>query len=221
MTTGGDAGDDGHSGETDDNGRDAAAGTGIDPSTNGAVSGRADAAGGVSLAADLPAGSVEQRSPAERTTDQRSVSARIQLYWGLQIAAISLVVGIFAAGALSATSLGTGAAPVVAGGLLVAGTVWVVLRYQAWVYQLRADALYMERGVATHVRSLVPYVRIQHVDTSRGPLERALGLSTLVVYTAGSRGADVSVPGLTPEEASELQQRLKKLAIDAEGNDAV
>lgn len=219
MTTGGDDGDDGYSGETDDNGREATVGAEVDPSTNGA--GRADAAGRVSLAADTQTDGVEQRSLTERTTDRRSISAQIQLYWGLQIAAISLVVGIFAAGALSATSLGARAAPVVAGGLLVVGTVWVVLRYQAWVYQLRADALYMERGVATHVRSLVPYVRIQHVDTSRGPLERTLGLSTLVVYTAGSRGADVSIPGLTPEEADELQQRLKQLAIDAEGNDAV
>jgi len=105
--------------------------------------------------------------------------------------------------------------------VLVVGLVWVVLRYRAWVYQVRADALYLERGVTTHVRTLVPYVRIQHVDTSRSPLERALGLSTLVVYTAGSRGADVSIPGLTPEQAQDLQQRVKELAIEAEGGDAL
>jgi membrane protein YdbS with pleckstrin-like domain len=67
----------------------------------------------------------------------------------------------------------------------------------------------------------VPYVRVQHIDTSRGPIERAVGLSTLVVYTAGSRGADVTISGLTPPEADDLQTRLKVLAIESEGEDAV
>jgi len=69
--------------------------------------------------------------------------------------------------------------------------------------------------------SLPPYVRIQHVDTRRGPIERVFGLATTVVYTAGTRGADVSIPGLTPERADDLQTRLKQLAIAAEGEDAV
>ena len=69
--------------------------------------------------------------------------------------------------------------------------------------------------------TVVPYVRIQHVDASRGPVERAFGLATTVVYTAGSRGADVSIPGLSPERAEDLQTRLKQLAIAAEGEDAV
>ncbi|ERG89165.1 MAG: hypothetical protein J07HX5_01318, partial [halophilic archaeon J07HX5] len=125
MTTGGD-GDDEYSGETDDDSREAAVGAEVDPSTNGA--GHANAAGRVSLAADAQTDGVEQRSLTEQTTDRRSISAQVQLYWGLQIAAISLVVGLFAVGALSTTSLGMWAAPVVAGGLLVVGTVWVVLR---------------------------------------------------------------------------------------------
>jgi membrane protein YdbS with pleckstrin-like domain len=101
------------------------------------------------------------------------------------------------------------------------GLAWVVLSYRVWIYQIRDDSLYLERGVVTHVRTIVPYVRIQHVDTSRSALERALGLSTLVVYTAGSRGADVSIPGLKPNEARDLQQRLKELAIEADGDDAL
>ncbi|MFW5948277.1 MAG: PH domain-containing protein, partial [Halolamina sp.] len=56
---------------------------------------------------------------------------------------------------------------------------------------------------------------------TRSPLERLLGLSTLVVYTAGSRGADVTIPGLTPEHASTLQQRLERLTIESEEDDAV
>jgi membrane protein YdbS with pleckstrin-like domain len=86
---------------------------------------------------------------------------------------------------------------------------------------VREDSLFLDRGVLTQVRTVVPFVRVQHVDVSRGPVERALGLATVVVYTAGSRGADVAVPGLTPDRADDLQRRLKRLTIVAEGEDAV
>jgi len=105
--------------------------------------------------------------------------------------------------------------------LLGLGAVLAVLRYRSWSYEVREDSLYLERGVLTHTRTVVPYVRIQHVDASRGPVERTLGLATAVVYTAGSRGADVSIPGLTTDRADDLQERLKRLAIAAEGEDAV
>ncbi|WP_049984891.1 PH domain-containing protein [Halobellus rufus] len=101
------------------------------------------------------------------------------------------------------------------------GVALAVLRYRAWRYEVREDSLYLERGVFTKVRTVVPFVRIQHVDTSRSPTERLVGLSSTVVYTAGSRGADVSVPGLTPGDADDLRERLKRLAIRSEGEDAV
>ncbi|MFB6312181.1 MAG: PH domain-containing protein [Salinirussus sp.] len=132
------------------------------------------------------------------------------------------MVTVAAAAAASALTWIPPALPVVIGlVILVAGLAWVVLRYRAWGFEVRNDELYLQRGVVTHVRTIAPYVRIQHVDTQRGPLERWLGLSTLVVYTAGSRGADVSIPGLTATEARDLQSRLKQLSIAAEGGDAV
>jgi membrane protein YdbS with pleckstrin-like domain len=104
---------------------------------------------------------------------------------------------------------------------VVLGVVASLLRYRIWTYQVRSDSLYLKRGVLTRVTTVAPYVRIQHVDTRRGPLERTFGLATTVVYTAGSRGADVSIPGLTPERAEDLQARVKQLAIAAEAEDAV
>ena len=109
----------------------------------------------------------------------------------------------------------------VAGVVLAVGVTMAVLRYRAWGYEVRDDGIYLERGVLTQVRTVVPFVRIQHVDSSRGPVERLVGLATTVVYTAGSRGADVTVPGLTPVRADGLRERLKRLAIRSEGEDAV
>ncbi|MFC6725700.1 PH domain-containing protein [Halobium palmae] len=104
---------------------------------------------------------------------------------------------------------------------LVVGVGYAAIRYRLWGYEVREDSLYLERGVFTRVRTVVPFVRIQHVDSARGPVERLAGLASTVVYTAGSRGADVTIPGLTPEGSDDLQDRLKRLAIRAEGEDAV
>lgn len=101
------------------------------------------------------------------------------------------------------------------------GGAFAVLRYRVFRFEVREDTLFIQRGVLTRVRTVVPYVRVQHVDTQRGPLERVVGLSTVVVYTAGSRGADVSIPGLTPERADDLQASLRELAIESEPDDAV
>lgn len=173
--------------------------------------------------ADAPGTATASRTAdvSAYTTGVRGISPRVQVQWILR-----LFVGVAvlaAVGGWIAPRAGVDPGLVLAGvgGLVALGLVWVHLRYRVWSYHLRDDALYLERGVLTHVRTVAPHVRIQHVDTSRSPLERALGLSTLVVYTAGSRGADVSVPGLTPGEAGDLQRRLKELAIESEGGDAL
>lgn len=163
-----------------------------------------------------------ERGPiTEYTTDRRSLAGAVRVQWGIRTTIFAIIVGLILAAILQAFSAPPVFGLAAIGLLLGVGLVWVVLAYRVWVYQIREDSLYLERGVVTHVRTIVPYVRIQHVDTSRSALERALGLSTLVVYTAGSRGADVSVPGLEPQEASDLQQRLKELAIEADGDDAL
>jgi membrane protein YdbS with pleckstrin-like domain len=105
--------------------------------------------------------------------------------------------------------------------IVVPGGVHTLLRYRRWGFRLDDDSLFLVRGVLTRVDTSVPYVRVQHVDTQRGPLERAVGLGSVVVYTAGSRGADIEVPGLRPERATALRERLRDLAVESEATDAV
>ncbi len=104
-------------------------------------------------------------------------------------------------------------APVVIFGI---GALYSWLRYQSWSYQLQKDGLHLTRGVIVQVDTLVPYIRIQHIDTQRGPLDRMLGLSSTVVYTAGSRGADVLIPGLKKERAVKLQNQLRRIIKEEE-----
>jgi len=158
---------------------------------------------------------------AELTGPERSLESAVRLVWILRAALAAVVLGAVT-GALSVVlDAPAWIGPVVFTVLFLFGATRAHLRYESWSYRVRTDSLFLDRGVLTRVRTVVPYVRIQHVDASRGPVERAFGLATVVVYTAGSRGADVSIPGLTPDRADDLQDRLKRLAIAAEGEDAV
>ena len=150
------------------------------------------------------------------------INARIQLYWGLGALLLSGVVGAVAGGALFWLDWGQLSYALVPFGLVAIVTLLHAhLRYRIWRFELQDDALFLHRGVLTRVRTVVPYVRVQHVDTQRNPVERVLGLSRVVVYTAGSRGADVAIPGLRPDRADALQERLRTLAGEHDTDDGV
>ncbi|WP_299270312.1 PH domain-containing protein [Halorientalis sp.] len=151
-----------------------------------------------------------------------ALQSRVRARWGIVALVVVAILGaiVFALDrfVLSVSPLlGPGLAVV----LLVLVVVYVQALYRSWGYRLDDDALELERGVITSVETAVPYVRVQHVDTQRGPLDRLFGLGRVVVYTAGSRGADVTIPGLEPNQARELRNRLRDLAIESEPEDAV
>ncbi len=100
--------------------------------------------------------------------------------------------------------------------LPVIGAWYAVLRYFNWGFELREDHVYIQRGVLVKVVSMVPHVRIQHIDTHRTPLERVFGLTSLKIFTAGSRGTDVRIPGLDKTRAKEIQEHLRDVAIESE-----
>jgi membrane protein YdbS with pleckstrin-like domain len=95
--------------------------------------------------------------------------------------------------------------PVIGLGLAI---VWPPLQYQSWGFRLGEADLYVRRGVLSRTTSVIPHRRIQHVDTRRDLLERWLGLARLVVYTAGIRGAEITIPGIAAEEAETLRDYL-------------
>jgi len=150
-----------------------------------------------------------------------SLHPRIRIVWILRAIVVGVVVGAVGVGlatVLEASPIVPAAFAVV---LIVLGVIHAILRYRNWRYVVGEDAIYLERGVLTEIRTEVPLVRIQHVDSRRSAFERLVGLASTVVYTAGSRGADVTIPGLTPENADGLRKRLKQLVIDTGGEDAV
>jgi len=88
---------------------------------------------------------------------------------------------------------------------------------RAWGYAERDNDLLVRHGLVIRRLSIVPYARMQFVDVTAGPLERAFGLATVQLHTA-SAASDARIPGLPPEEASRLRDRLTALGEDrAEG----
>jgi len=159
------------------------------------------------------------------------LTPRVRIVWLVLALARAAIIGGFIVGGaigLSRTELGDAvpvaivpAAAVIAVALAVIRVFIAWRRYGVWRFELRDDDLYIRRGVFTRTKTVVPFVRVQHVDSRRSPLERAVGLATVVVYTAGSRSSDVAIPGLTPARAEALQESLRRLAIESEGEDAV
>ena len=94
-------------------------------------------------------------------------------------------------------------------GLLLGGTLGL-RRHRRIGWKLDQDGFATRRGGLWRNETLVPVSRVQHLDLERGPLERQLGLATLVVHTAGTRMAAVKLPLLALEDAQALRALLAR-----------
>jgi membrane protein YdbS with pleckstrin-like domain len=56
---------------------------------------------------------------------------------------------------------------------------------------------------------VVPFGLVQHIDVHQGPLERVYGLATLVLHTAGTHNASVSLPGLGHGDAMAMREEIR------------
>ncbi|MEM1195391.1 MAG: PH domain-containing protein [Pseudomonadota bacterium] len=83
-------------------------------------------------------------------------------------------------------------------------------RWQARGYNMSADRLRVVRGILWHSDTVVPFGRVQHIDVDQGPIERALGIATLTLHTAGSHNASVLLPGLKHELAVEMREEIRE-----------
>ena len=55
---------------------------------------------------------------------------------------------------------------------------------------------------------ILPFARIQHVETASGPVERLFGLMRVKCFTAGGSSADLAMLGLDAEQARRVRQYL-------------
>lgn len=140
---------------------------------------------------------------------EHPLDRRVRIVWAVEASIVWIVlglVGMVAAGiagqqALAALAIGAGVV------LALVGVVGAHLRWTCFRWSAGPDAIDLRHGVISRRESLVPYHRIQQIDVHRGPVERMVGLSTLVLRTAAAT-TDAEVPGIAADHAEQLRHRL-------------
>ena len=87
------------------------------------------------------------------------------------------------------------------------------IRWLRWRYEVRESEIELQHGLFIVKRTLIPMVRVQHVDTSQGPILRKNNLAGITISTAATNH---TIPALVMEEADELRSRISALARVAE-----
>jgi uncharacterized protein len=122
------------------------------------------------------------------------------------LVAVVLVIAIAAAFVSSGVVLAAVGLPLAAAATAYG---WRVISRNAasWAYAERDDDLFVRRGVMFRRVEVVPYGRMQLVDVTAGPLQRMHEVATVHLHTA-SPGTSARIPGLPPDEAARLRDRL-------------
>lgn len=87
------------------------------------------------------------------------------------------------------------------------------VRWSRWRYEVRETEIELQHGIFIVKRTLIPMVRVQHVDTAQGPILKKYDLSAISISSAATVH---SIPMLAAEEADELRNRISALAKVAE-----
>ncbi|WP_345752282.1 PH domain-containing protein [Microbacterium rhizophilus] len=105
--------------------------------------------------------------------------------------------------------------PWIPGGIMILITVitQLVLPRQARAlgYMLRADDLVFRKGILWQRMIAVPYGRMQLIDITHGPMDRAFGIAKLKMVTAAAT-TGVEIPGLGREASEALRDTLIEVA---------
>lgn len=87
------------------------------------------------------------------------------------------------------------------------------IRWERWRYEVREQEIEIQSGLFVVERTIVPMIRVQHVDTIQGPILKRYNLSEMSISTAATTHV---IPALVMEDADELRARISKLARVAE-----
>lgn len=139
----------------------------------------------------------------------RRLARRARWAWRLTQAGVWVAVTIGAQIAVHALEVAgwLGWLPLI--GLLVGVTVVPELRWRRWRWDVRSDAIELRHGTFTIRHTIVPMVRVQHVDTTSTLIEQWFELATVAIHTAAGSH---KIPLLTGHDAEEVRGRIAALA---------
>ncbi|WP_188456849.1 PH domain-containing protein [Virgibacillus oceani] len=83
------------------------------------------------------------------------------------------------------------------------------VRFKRWRYEVFDQEIYIQHGIFIVTRTLVPMIRVQHVDTKQGPILKKYQLASVTISTAATTH---EIPALLEEDASTLRDKISALA---------
>lgn len=78
------------------------------------------------------------------------------------------------------------------------------LRYNRWSYTFNEQEVELHHGIWLRKRTIIPMVRVQHVDMKQGPLLRHYGLASITLATAAGSH---QIPALTEQKPIPFEER--------------
>lgn len=152
---------------------------------------------------------ITEAGSAMTSLDPRQIKV-LRMRWLIATMVLTGIAVAICLGPLRMTGIPMGVVPAaVALAGLVATMVLPRRRYRAWGYREAEDELHVRHGLLVRTETAVPFARVQHIDLAQGPIERRYGLARLILYTAGTRGASVPLPGLAREQAEAMRDRIR------------
>jgi len=134
------------------------------------------------------------------------IYAGIGIVFGL-VACTGLVVGMILVDGPTVAWL----LPLIA--VVVTGLLWITalveIMYRRWRWEITDVEVRLQSGLIIVRRTVIPMARIQHVDSSQGPLLRQFALSEVHVSTAAGQH---KIPMLSDADAANVRDRIAALA---------
>ncbi|MFS0722316.1 PH domain-containing protein [Paenibacillus sp. 1P07SE] len=87
--------------------------------------------------------------------------------------------------------------------------IWPKLKYRQWRYEILEEEIQLQYGIIIRHRTLIPMIRVQHVDTNQGPILRKYGLATVTFSTAAGSH---EIPALSEASAERVRRQIANLA---------
>ncbi|MCP3674965.1 MAG: PH domain-containing protein [Gammaproteobacteria bacterium] len=85
---------------------------------------------------------------------------------------------------------------------------WCFYSHRYKGYALREHDVIYKTGVIWRKKTILPFNRIQHIETHQNLLQRKLNITSIRLFTAGGLKADMVIDGMDSKTSDEIKQFL-------------
>ncbi len=98
--------------------------------------------------------------------------------------------------------------------------IWCFFSHRYKGYALREHDILYKTGILWRKKTILPFNRIQHIETSQSLLQRKFKVATIHLFTTGGLKADLVINGIDSDITNEIKLfLLKKIQIENHHNE--